>query len=138
MLSKISSHQLSEWMAFERLEPFEGWRGDYRNALLISQVLNAMIAMVGGKGRTKTGDYVPDFLGAFLPDQKASSQASDSSKQIGGIFSGLAPKGAVKIWAGMAPPIKRIGKRGKPTPRKRRLQEILHGKPRNTSIPDRG
>jgi len=121
-------------MAFERLEPFEGWRGDYRNALLLSQIVNTLVSMFGSNKRYKINDFMPDFVGAFLPEEKL----EDSSKRASDIFRAMAPKGSIRVWSGMAPPIRRIGRRGKPTARKRRLQEILYGKSGNSSIPDRG
>lgn len=44
MLERLTSEQLTEWQAYDRLEPIGQWRDDYRIAYLIS----AIASMVGG------------------------------------------------------------------------------------------
>lgn len=39
LLSRISSHELTEWMAFASLEPFGEERADYRMAIMLAKLL---------------------------------------------------------------------------------------------------
>lgn len=56
LLTRMSSHELSEWMAFYTLEPFDEFRRDWRAAIIACTVANAH------RGK-KTRPYkVKDFL----------------------------------------------------------------------------
>ena len=53
LLSQISSHELSEWMAFERVFPFGEIREDLRNALVAMN-----IAAPNTKHKLKVDDFL--------------------------------------------------------------------------------
>lgn len=40
LLSRISSAELTEWIAFDRLEPFGGFQDEYRTGLVAAMVAN--------------------------------------------------------------------------------------------------
>jgi len=59
----LTSAQLSEWEAYDKLDPVGEWRGDFRMAYLSSIVTNLVISVYGKKG-TKTKvplDFMPDW-----------------------------------------------------------------------------
>lgn len=59
MLSEISSHTLSEWMAYARLEPWGEDRADLRAGIIASTMANSMR---GKKGKPfKPQDFMPKF-----------------------------------------------------------------------------
>ena len=64
-LARISSRELSEWMAYYSLEPFGAVRGDLQAAIVASTVANSAGA------NTKPADFIPDFEPAAEPEEPA-------------------------------------------------------------------
>ena len=56
LLERMSSRELTEWMAYYRLEPFGDERADLRNALLCTVMVN-----LWSKKKAKIQDYMLDF-----------------------------------------------------------------------------
>lgn len=57
----MSSAELTEWLAFDRVEPIGAWRTDYNMAMLCALFANANRKK--GSKPFKTVDFMP-----FLPD----------------------------------------------------------------------
>lgn len=55
----MSSRQLSEWVAYNQLEPFGEERDDLRAAIIASVIANALGGRKGKKFKPK--DFMPDF-----------------------------------------------------------------------------
>ena len=63
-MDQLTSVQLSEWEAYDRLDPIGTWRDDFRTALLASIVTNVAMGMAGVKGKmTKPLDFMPNWNG---------------------------------------------------------------------------
>jgi len=56
----ITSKQLSEWEAYDRLDPIGTWREDYRLAYISSLLTNLTISVHGKKGTKSTNPI--DFM----------------------------------------------------------------------------
>jgi hypothetical protein len=122
LLASTTSRELAEWMAYEQLEPFGEFRADLRNAMLCQTIILAN----GGKADIR--QFITDFDRPWkeVPKKDLEPQKTLIDRSLAGVQTGL-----IKFYEGEeAPAITRIGKRGKSTPAKRRLQEILHGKSR--------
>lgn len=79
LLGRISSEELTEWMAYELAEgPLGPARGDWHAALVAS---NAMNIARRGKGRTAK---VTDFLLKWTTRGKSSSSATAASSEAMG------------------------------------------------------
>jgi len=63
LLDHLTSAQLSEWEAYDRLDPIGTWREEYRTAKLCSVIDNNFRWAHGKKGTemTKPVDYMPDW-----------------------------------------------------------------------------
>jgi hypothetical protein len=63
LLSQITSAQLSEWEAYDRLDPIGSWRQDFNHASLISKITNIANAIYCEKDKkpvvTNAGDFMP-------------------------------------------------------------------------------
>ena len=60
----MSSKEFGEWMAYEKLEPSEPYRGDAQTALICFTIVNTLRQLIGAKG---TGPKFTDFLLKFEP-----------------------------------------------------------------------
>jgi len=58
----LTSEQLSEWEAYDRLDPIGSWREDYRLAYLSALVTNIAISMNVKKGTTPELKSPIDFM----------------------------------------------------------------------------
>lgn len=59
-MDELTSEQLSEWEAYERLEPFGDWKNDYRLAFMCSLLVNVNKSFHGKKNSKMTSPE--DFL----------------------------------------------------------------------------
>jgi hypothetical protein len=59
----LTSSQLSEWEAYDRIDPIGSWRDDFRMAYLASVMTNLTIGVHGKKGTKQTPliDFMPDW-----------------------------------------------------------------------------
>jgi hypothetical protein len=59
LLEEISSAELSEWMAYEVLEPWGETRADYRAGVISSTYINCKLKK--GAKKHKPADFMPRF-----------------------------------------------------------------------------
>jgi hypothetical protein len=77
LLQRISSRELSEWMAYYRLEPFGDERGDLQAGIVASAVYNVY------RDPRKTDPFEPrDFLLEFAEPE----EEEKPSEQVYGMF----------------------------------------------------
>jgi hypothetical protein len=123
LLASTTSRELAEWMAYEQLEPFPDQKMDARVALLCQ----AVIAAAGGK--SSMANFLIHWDKPWIEEVRK-IDAEEEKIKISSSLPRQKKDGLIVMYDGDGPPIKRIGKRGKPTPSKKRLQEILRGKSR--------
>lgn len=113
-------------MAYEQLEPFAEDRADWRTAVLCCAFANVW----RGKDSklVQPGEIMDTFFGYDKPWLEPAKKPIDiESTGMAKVLSTSASKGMITTYQGHAPAIKRIGKRGKPSPGKRKLWRILDG-----------
>ena len=88
MLDHLTSTQLSEWEAYDRLDPIGSWREDYRMASIQATLVNIHNAMNTKEGGTPTQTSATDFLPIWdkverekLMEQKNEVQSVDEIKR---------------------------------------------------------
>lgn len=59
-MDQLTSEQLSEWEAYDRLDPIGGWREDFRWAHALSTITNLAISIHSKKGTKYT--TISDFM----------------------------------------------------------------------------
>lgn len=89
MLGRISSRELSEWMAFYELEPFGDERADLRSGIVASTIANVNRAK-GGK-EYSFRDFMPKFEGG--EGGKEPKSASVLQKKWEAVVAAFAKKG---------------------------------------------
>ena len=82
-MDQLTSRQLSEWEAYDRLEPIGQRRDDYRMAILSSLIVNLTRQVHGKKGvkMTTPEDFVPDW-GGDRKEVGPLKQSTEEQKKI--------------------------------------------------------
>ena len=103
----LSSNQLSEWEAYDRLDPIGTWRDDFRMAYLSSLITNLTISVHGKKGAKTTNpiDFLPEWGGQR--EDKVVESSKSLPEQIKEVFGAIAKKNKVKEELSKRPPVKR-------------------------------
>jgi len=80
-LDSLTSRQLSEWEAYDRLDPIGTWRDDFRLAYLSSLITNIAICVHGKKGAKHTipMDFMLDW---DVKEKKINVQSVEEQKRI--------------------------------------------------------
>ena len=68
---RMSSRELTEWMAYAAMEPFGSDADDARNAISTASIVNATIAAAGGKTKVKADQFLLGSRPATEPDPDA-------------------------------------------------------------------
>lgn len=84
LLDQLTSRQLSEWEAYDRIDPIGTWREDFRVANLMALVQNIASSLYGKKNEIRWAagsDYMPDWDGEreVTPKHK---QTVEEMKQV--------------------------------------------------------
>lgn len=84
-MDQITSKQLSEWEAFDRIDPIGSWRDDFRLAKIESLITNIVTSLYSKKGNspvmTTPLDFMVDWSGEEKPG-KTKEQIIEEQKQI--------------------------------------------------------
>ena len=80
-MDSLTSRQLSEWEAYDRLDPIGTWRDDFRLAYLSSLITNIAISIHGKKGAKHTTpmDFMLDW---DVKEKKINVQSVEEQKRI--------------------------------------------------------
>jgi len=77
-LDHLTSAQLSEWEAYDKIDPIGTWREDYRIAVLDSLIVNIVSKLYAKKGHTPKEvlpmDFMPNWTGDKRIEKKQSVQ----------------------------------------------------------------
>jgi len=64
LLDQITSSQLSEWEAYDKIDPVGDWKEDFRMAYMCSLITNIARAVHGKKGAkmSSPSEFLPEWL----------------------------------------------------------------------------
>lgn len=81
-MDHLSSFQISEWEAFDRLDPIGSWREDFRMAFTAATATNLAIAVNGKKGAKRFApiDFMPKWDSEGVAEIK--QQTTEEMKDI--------------------------------------------------------
>lgn len=106
MLDQLTSRQLSEWEAYDKLDPVGDWRIEFVGAKLESLISNLVNVLYAKKGHTPTMttalDFMPDWTGERQVEQK--KQSPEEMKKI---LMGMVANQNKKAVRDKQPPIKK-------------------------------
>ncbi len=95
LLSQLTSCQITEWRAYDRLEPIGERRGDYRVALLCSVITNLIMSIYGvedGK-RATLQDFLLQWGEEIKEEETIVQSVDDMKKTFLSIVGDVVPKG---------------------------------------------
>ena len=77
----LTSDQLSEWEAYDRLDPIGTWREDYRMAYIAAILTNLTIAVHGKKGakQAELRSFMPNWSGE---EEYKAPQSVEEMKEV--------------------------------------------------------
>lgn len=94
-MAQLTSRQITEWQAYEDLEPIGEWRADYRTALLCSIVMNLAQSIYAKKGThpklTTPKDFMIDWAGDFKKEEMP--QTLEEMKSVMISIAGMGKRG---------------------------------------------
>lgn len=107
-MEQLTSVQLGEWEAYDRLDPIGTWRDDFRLAYLSSLITNLTLSVHGKKGVKMTNpmDFMLDWDGTMKQEPK--KQSVEEMKEILMQFAKTQNK---RVERRNTPPIKRTNKK---------------------------
>ena len=77
---------MSEWEAYDRIDPIGSWRDDFRGAKLESLILNIVNQLYAKKGDkpqiTTALDFMPDWAGEGKKQEVKKVQTAEDMKKI--------------------------------------------------------
>ena len=115
MLDNLTSKQISEWEAYDRLDPIGEWREDFRLAYLSSLITNISISVHGKKGAKLTQPI--DFMLEWGKEKKEiEKQSTDQIKEALMSFAKGQNRRVKLEKGGINPPVKK----NKPPKREKR------------------
>ena len=75
-MDQITSEQLAEWEAYDKIDPIGTWREDYRLAVLDALIVNIVSKLYAKKGHTPKEvvpmDFMPNWTGEKRIERKQS------------------------------------------------------------------
>ena len=82
-MDQLNSVQISEWEAYDKLDPIGTWRSDFQMAMLASIITNIAIGLYAEKGTKMTTplDFMPDWSGDLKMVEKP-MQTVEEMKEI--------------------------------------------------------
>lgn len=93
LIEKLTASQLSEWYAFNSLEPIGEHRADYRVSYLASLITNLAIRINGKKGDKLSS--VKDFLFEWDSESSTKGTGTQSIEEMKSVFNQIAAAGRI-------------------------------------------
>jgi len=85
---ELTSTQISEWEAYDKIDPIGEWRADYRMSVLASLVMNIAIKTHGKRG-TKTTEFM-DFFPIWDEEQRKQKEKGQTIAEMKNALQGIA------------------------------------------------
>lgn len=83
-MDQLTSYQLSEWEAYDRIDPIGSWRDDFRISYIASLLTNLVIRVHGKKGAklTEVKEFLFDWSGEIRKGELTKKQSPEEMKAI--------------------------------------------------------
>lgn len=104
LLDQLTSKQISEWEAYDRIDPIGSWRDDFRIAALESLITNIVQQLYAKKGSTPVTTTPLDFMVDWTGD-KVKEPKKQSVEDMKKILLGMAKNQNKKVETQSRPPV---------------------------------
>ena len=111
-MDQLTSKQISEWEAYDRIDPIGEWRNDFRIAKLESLITNIVQQLYATKGSKPTITTPMDFMVDWSGD-KVQEVKKQSVEEMKAVMMGIASSQNKKPKMRNTPPVKRTNRREK-------------------------
>lgn len=106
----LTSRQISEWEAYDRIDPIGSWREDFRFAKLESLITNIVQQLYAEKGKKPTLTTPLDFMVDWAGD-KVQESKQQSVEDMKAVLMGLAKDQNKKVERQSKPPVKKLNRK---------------------------
>jgi hypothetical protein len=106
-LDQLTSKQISEWEAYDRIDPIGSWREDFRGAKLESLITNIVQQLYAKKGSTPKVTTPLDFMVDWSGEKQEAEPKKQSMEDMKSILLGIAKAQNKKVRGLNTPPVKK-------------------------------
>ena len=89
LLDQLTSKQISEWEAFDRIDPIGSWREDFRLAKIESLITNIVQQLYAKKGTKPKLTSPLDFMVDWIGDGRGNEPKQQSVEEMKAVMMGL-------------------------------------------------
>lgn len=112
-MDQLTSKQISEWEAYDRIDPIGKWRDDFGVAKLESLIVNIVQQLYAKKGHTPVVTTPIEFMPDWSGDRKETEVKKQSVEEMKSTLMGLAKAQNKKVERekrNSKPPVKKTKK----------------------------
>jgi hypothetical protein len=110
-LDQLTSKQISEWEAVDRIDPIGEWRNDFRIAKLESLITNIVQQLYAKKGVTPKLTTPLDFMVDWSGEAKVQEPKKQSVEEMKQLLLGIAKSQNKKVGVQRKPPVKKLNRK---------------------------
>jgi hypothetical protein len=103
LLDQLTSKQLSEWEAYDKIDPIGTWRDDFRLAKIESLITNIVQQLYAKKGVKPVVTTPIDFMVDWTAEEKVKEQ--QSVEDMKAVLMGIANNQNKKVERQSKPPV---------------------------------
>ena len=112
-MDQLTSRQISEWEAYDRIDPIGAWRDDFRIAKLESLITNIVQQLYAKKEVTPIMTTPMDFMVDWTGEGKEREVGKQTVEQQKQILMSWANSQNRRVKTDKTPPVKRTNRREK-------------------------
>ena len=106
-MDQLTSKQISEWEAYDKMDPIGTWREDFRFGQLESIIINIVQQLYAEKGKTPKATSPLDFMPDWLGDRVAAEPKKQSVEEMKQIMMSIASSQNKSVRKRTTPPVKK-------------------------------
>ena len=110
-MDRLTSRQISEWEAYDRIDPIGSWREDFRLAKIECLITNIVQQLYAKKGSTPKITTPLDFMVDWIGEKGETEPKKQSVEDMKSILLGIAKSQNKKVRGLNKPPASKTNRR---------------------------